>query len=47
MMHNGEVVGQLPWAVLEIPEGGDRAEVIEIRVVPEDKMFVRAVRRSP
>lgn len=47
MRHGGEVVGQLPWAVLEVPESGDRAEVIEIRVVPEDKMFVRAVRRSP
>lgn len=47
MMHDGEVVGQMGWAVLEIPEGGDRAAVIEIRVVPEDKMFVRAVRRSP
>ncbi len=44
MMHDGEVVGQMGWAVLEIPEDGERAEVIEIRVVPEDKMFVRAVR---
>lgn len=47
MMHDGEVVGQMGWAVLEIPEGGERAEVIEIRVVPEDKMFVHAVRTSP
>ena len=44
MMHEGEVVGQIPWAVLEVAESTDRAQVIEIRLVPDDKLFVRAVR---
>ncbi len=44
MMYEGEVVGQMGWAVLEVAEGGDRAGVIEIRTVPQDKLFVRAVR---
>jgi hypothetical protein len=44
MMYDGEVVGQMTWAAMEIPEGGARAEAVEIRLVPQDKLFVRAVR---
>lgn len=44
MIHQGEVVGVMPWAVLEVAEGDDRARVIEVRTVPDDDLFVKAVR---
>lgn len=40
MMHGGDVVGQLAEVVLEVPEPG----VIELRSVPGDRLYLRAVR---
>lgn len=46
MMHQGEVVGQVPEVVLEIPDGGPRAAAIEFRSVPGDRLFLRATRAT-
>lgn len=40
MMYDGEVVGQLAEVVLEVPEPG----AIELRSVPGDRLYLRAVR---
>ena len=46
------IFGAVIWFVykadsMSVPITTPHTAVIEIRVVPEDKMFVRAVRRSP